>query len=161
MAELDKHSGHITIEEVFFRAMLNISQISGMIYTSTSTEWQRNALNLEQALNNLESLASPFLPKDYNEKMMDEKKKLYKEYLRRKLSLSRQQMIKTGHDLEVKYTCSIANMRLSVIQECLYKEGIIFNKSLQIRDGLDDRSAAVTDDEPEEELVDAGSVPGI
>jgi len=161
MAELDRHSGHITIEEVFFRAMLNISQLSGMVYTSTSTEWQRNALNLEQALNNLESLASPFLPQNYNDLLMEKKTEIYRDYLRRKLSLSRQQMIKTGHDLEVKFTCSMANLRLSMIQESLYDQGIIFNKSMQVRDGLDDRSAAVTDDEPEDELEGSTVVVGL
>lgn len=136
MTSLDKYSGQVTAEEVFFRAMLNISQLSTNVYAAATTDWQRNALNLEQAIENLEALASPFLDEAYHKDVAAMTKR-YRERYRKKreeLKKDRPRLLKMGHDLEVKLTCRVANERLALIQKCLHEYGIVFGKTYQVVD---------------------------
>ncbi len=155
MGEVDKLSGKVTAEEVIFRALLNITQLSTNIYGTVTTDWQRNALNYEAAVNTLESLVGPFLDDDYFERV-DKMRELARElYVRRKQALDKRQLVKNGRDLEVKITLKVANARLSLIQDILHAKGIFFGKTYQV-------IAAPTDDEeaPQSAYTD-GPVPGI
>lgn len=131
MAEVDKFSGRVTAEEVFFRALLNLTQLSTNIYGTVTTDWQRNALNYEAAVNTLESLAGPFLDDGYYRRV-DKMRRIAKEhYLARKKRLDKRQLVKNGRDLEVKMTLKVANARLSLIQDILHAKGIFFGKTYQ------------------------------
>lgn len=145
MPSLDKFSGQVTAEEVFFRAMLNISQLATNIYTSTSTEWQRNALNFEQAVNTLEALAAPFLSEDYDRAVREASETYRKLFLDRKQKMSKPQLVKAGHDLEVKLTLKIANMRLRRIQEDLHTAGIFISRTYQAIEPDSGAVAGMTD----------------
>ncbi len=147
MAALDKFSGQVTAEEVFFRAMLNISQLATNIYSTTTTEWQRNALNFEQAINTLEALAAPFLSEDYDTAVREARTKYREIYRRRKQEMTKPQLVKAGHDLEVKLTLKIANMRLRLIQEDLHTAGIFFSRTYQaIEPEEEEQGGAAVDD---------------
>ena len=159
MAELDKFSGQITAEEVLFRSMLNAAQVATSIYTSTSTEWQRNALNYEQTINNLEALVSPFLGKVYRAKVLQLKRDALQELNDAKDRSTKQQLVRAGHDREVKLTIKVANEKLKLIQAALHDSGILFSRSYQII-GVDDEAPpeTVIDAEPDAPTEDADTM---
>ena len=129
MAIVDKFSGQVTAEEVFFRAMANIAGLSLAIYSSADTEWQKNALNYEKAVDSLEALAGPFLTAKY----FDERARVIEEaridYHVSKRRMSPMQLMKGGHNLEVKMICNVSNKRLRLIQICMNENGILFGKT--------------------------------
>lgn len=154
MSEVDKLSGKVTAEDVFFRALLNITQLSTNIYGTTTTDWQRNALNYEAAVNTLEALAGPFLDDDYFE-CVDEMRRIARDYyIRRKQGFNKRQLVKNGRDLEVKITLKVANARLSLIQDLLHARGIFFGKTYQAL-------AVSTDDDEAPSAYADEPVPGI
>ena len=132
MSLVDKYSGQITAEEVFFRAMANIAGLSNSIYANSDADWQKNALNYEKAVDSLEALASPFLSKEYYDKMDKIIAEARIEYFVNKRRMSRIQLMKAGHDLDVKMTCDISNERIRQIQFCLHERGIVFGKTYQV-----------------------------
>lgn len=131
MGEVDKLSGKVTAEEVFFRALLNITQLSTNIYGTVTTDWQRNALNYEAAVTTLEALAGPFLDDEYFERVDQMRRLARAYYVRRKDGLSKRDLVKNGRDLEVKMTLKVANARLALIQDILHSKGIFFGKTYQ------------------------------
>lgn len=154
MGEVDKLSGKVTAEEVFFRALLNITQLSTNIYGTVTTDWQRNALNYEAAVSTLEALAGPFLDDDYFDRV-DEMRRIARDYyVRRKKALNKRQLVKNGRDLEVKMTLKVANARLSLIQDILHAKGIFFGKTYQA-------IAVPADDEEAPSAYADEPVPGI
>lgn len=158
MGEADKFSGKVTAEEVFFRALLNITQLATNIYGTTTTDWQRNALNYEAAINELEALAGPFLGEDFFDRV-DEMQRLAEEYyLEWQKSTPKQQLVKSGRDMEVKLTLEVANSKLALIQDVLHAKGIFFGRTYQATPGEEAVPAPVPgvddvipDDEPEAE----------
>jgi hypothetical protein len=149
MSELDKLSGKVTAEEVFFRALLNITQLSNNIYGNASTEWQRNALNYDAAVNTLEALAGPFLGDDYFDRVEDMEGRATRAYTLWKERTPKQQLVKMGRDMEVKLTLEIANARLSLIQDVLHAKGIFFGRTYQATPGGDEAAPEFLPD-PEE-----------
>lgn len=154
MGETDKFSGKVTAEEVFFRALLNITQLATNIYGTTTTDWQRNALNYEAAINELEALAGPFLGEDFFERV-DAMQALAEDYyLDWQKSTPKQQLVKSGRDMEVKLTLEVANSKLALIQDVLHAKGIFFGRTYQATPG----EAA----EPGQDVVpDNEPVPGV
>jgi len=161
MGEADKFSGKVTAEEVFFRALLNITQLATNIYGTTTTDWQRNALNYEAAINELEALAGPFLGEDFFDRV-DEMQRLAEEYyLEWQKSTPKQQLVKSGRDMEVKLTLEVANSKLALIQDVLHAKGIFFGRTYQATPGEEAVPAPVpvADDVAPDD--DDGPVPGV
>ena len=160
MGEADKFSGKVTAEEVFFRALLNITQLATNIYGTTTTDWQRNALNYEAAINELEALAGPFLGEDFFDRV-DEMQRLAEEYyLEWQKSTPKQQLVKSGRDMEVKLTLEVANSKLALIQDVLHAKGIFFGRTYQATPGEEavPTPVPVADDVAPD---DDGPVPGV
>ena len=147
MAIVDKFSGQVTAEEVFFRAMANIAGLSLAIYSSADTEWQKNALNYEKSVDALEALAGPFLTSKY----FNERSRIIEEaridYFVSKKRMSPMQLMKEGHNLEVKMICNVSNERLRLIQICLHEKGILFGKTYQVVEEDDEGTVPVRGDE--------------
>lgn len=153
MGEADKFSGKVTAEEVFFRALLNITQLATNIYGTTTTDWQRNALNYEAAINELEALAGPFLGEDFFQRVdaMQELAEAY--YTEWQQNTPKQQLVKSGRDMEVKLTLEVANSKLALIQDVLHAKGIFFGRTYQATPGEEAVPAPAPDDD--------GPVPGV
>lgn len=153
MGEADKFSGKVTAEEVFFRALLNITQLATNIYGTTTTDWQRNALNYEAAINELEALAGPFLGEDFFQRVdaMQELAEAY--YTEWQQNTPKQQLVKSGRDMEVKLTIEVANSKLALIQDVLHAKGIFFGRTYQATPGEEAVPAPAPDDD--------GPVPGV
>lgn len=147
MSLVDKYSGQVTAEEVYFRAMANIAGLSNSIYSNSSADWQKNALNYEKAVDALEALAGPFLTNKYFDRMDEIVAEARIEYFLNKRRMSKLQLMKTGHDLEVKMTCDISNERLRQIQFCLHERGIVFGKTYQVIEEDDVGTVEVTGEE--------------
>lgn len=153
MGEAYKFSGKVTAEEVFFRALLNITQLATNIYGTTTTDWQRNALNYEAAINELEALAGPFLGEDFFQRVdaMQELAEAY--YTEWQQNTPKQQLVKSGRDMEVKLTLEVANSKLALIQDVLHAKGIFFGRTYQATPGEEAVPAPAPDDD--------GPVPGV
>jgi len=175
MSLVDKYSGQVTAEEVFFRAMANIAGLSNSIYSNTDADWQKNALNYEKAVDALEALASPFLSDEYFDKMEKIIAEARIAYFVNKRRMTAFQLMKVGHDMEVKMTCDISNERIRQIQFCLHERGIVFGKTYQVIEEDDVGTVEISGDElgvvgrvisedgPEDEgdIVDSEEVVGL
>ena len=125
--------GGIVAEEVLFRSMIDLAGLSARIYGDSTSEWQRNALNFEQGVNNTEALAAPFLPADHMDAVAEMTANYRARYVEATFPAAggRVPLLKAGHDLEVKLTLKIANERLRMVQEALYRAGIFGQRRMR------------------------------
>lgn len=123
-------SEKITLEDVVFRYMMDISQTSGKIRTSTDLEYQKNADNFYYQVNALWSIVGDYIDPVTERKRMEilHKAKVKYEDLQ-KQQKDKPQLVKSRRDEIVALTVNSANQTLRLLSVCLSKKGILRERS--------------------------------
>jgi len=121
----DELRGALTAEQVYFRQVLQLSDLASMIFRDTSTEWQVNARNYEMVVRNFEMSASPFLDNEYHRK-----KELLNTFANKKLREFREKnkkvlLTKQGRDFEMVLALEVSRRLAALVLLALQRRGLL------------------------------------
>jgi len=121
----DELRGALTAEQVYFRQVLQLSDLASLIFRDTSTEWQVNARNYEMAVRNFEMSASPFLDNEYYRK-----KSILEIFANRKLTEYREKnkkvlLTKQGRDFEMVLALEVSRRLAALVLLALQRRGLL------------------------------------
>lgn len=156
MLKSDGYSEQIRGQDVYLMALMEINRLACSAYTNTSNEWQRNVLNYESAIENLEAEVSPFLPEDYPKKIKRIKQRARDIRDKAKEKQTPVELMRVGRDLEVKLTRAVARARLKLIVKCLHDKNLLIPENYNgIED--DDEGEVIEDDNTDEAPIAEGT----
>jgi hypothetical protein len=125
-------SEKITLEDVVFRYMLDLSQSAAKIRTSMDLDYQKNADNYYFQVMTLWSILGDYIDEDVKEKRVDllvRAEKRYNQIIKDKAD--KPAILKARKDQVVSLTFSVASKTLAMMSECLSKKGILRERSAQ------------------------------
>lgn len=123
-------SEKVTLEDVVFRYMMDISQTSAKIRTSTDLEYQKNADNFYYQVNALWSIVGDYIDPPTEKKRLEILHKAKARYeLLQQEQREKPQLVKSRRDEIVALTVNSANQTLRLLSVCLSKKGILRERS--------------------------------
>jgi len=141
-------SEKVTLEDVVFRYMLDLSQSAAKIRTSMDLDYQKNADNYYFQVMTLWSILGDYIDADVKEKRVDllvRAEKRYEKIMSDKAE--KPAILRARKDQVVSLTFSVASKTLAMMSECLSKKGILRERSAQ----------AVAGEQKLEEVQDLGA----
>jgi len=120
----------ITLEDVVFRYMLDLSQTASKIRTSTDLEYQKNADNYYYQVLALWGILGDYIDPATERKRLEILHRAKVKYLSLKNSqIGGKTLIKGRKDEVVSITMNAANQTLKIMSICLSKKGILKERS--------------------------------
>lgn len=121
----DDLHGALTAEQVYFRQVLQLSDLAALIFRDTTTEWQVNARNYEWAVRNFELSAMPFLDKKYFVKKL-----ILTDFANKKLVEYREKnkkilLTKQGRDFEMVLALETSRRLAALVLLALQRKGLL------------------------------------
>lgn len=158
----NQSSEKITLEDVVFRYMLDLSQSSAKIRTSLDVDYQKNADNYYFQVMTLWSILEDYI--DYPIKqqrimLLLEAEAMYKEIIEGTDAKAKPAIVKARRDQVVSLTFNVAAKTLSLMSSCLSKKGILRERSAQsvAGEGVLEDVAEIPEEKDEEGLVLSGA----
>jgi hypothetical protein len=154
-------SEKITLEDVVFRYMLDLSQSAAKIRTSLDLDYQKNADNYYFQVLTLWSILEDYIDEPAKRDrimLLLRAEAMYKELV--KEGEAKPAMMKARRDQVVSLTFSVASKTLSLMSKCLSKKGILRERSAQSVAGegqLRDVEEVVVEERDEEGVILGGT----
>src|SRR5690606_32109871 len=125
-------SEKITLEDVVFRYMLDLSQSAAKIRTSLDLDYQKNADNYYFQVLTLWSILEDYIDEPVKQeriRLLLRAEAMYKEIVSGKDA--KPAVMKERRDQVVSLTFSVASKALALMSSCLSKKGILRERSAQ------------------------------
>jgi hypothetical protein len=125
----DSFSGELSEEQVFFRQLLMITGLASRIYLDTSTEWQVNARNYMEAINNFEATAIRHLDAEYSEKLKQLIAHSRQKLMDYRAKNPQKSATNIGKEYEIALTLYFARRKLALLMKTLDSKDVFTAKT--------------------------------
>jgi hypothetical protein len=154
-------SDKVTLEDVVFRFMLDLSVSASKIRTSIDIDYQKNVDNYYYQVMTLWSIVADYIDQSYKDQrktLVKLAKTKYESIKKSSEGEDKSVLLKNKRDQVVALTFSVASGTLQLMSECLAKKGILRERTASAIAG-EKRLTEGDDSDMEEELNAEGPLP--